>query len=292
MPDSVATYPYETRLNILHQPLEVIDEKALSDACEFKWFNQTLCKVNESVVRVAIIEGEYHWHKHNEDDEFFYVVEGQLLIDLEDRIGRAFSAARFRRAERRPAPDPRSATYRNPHGRERRYHSQPAIEFAARANIVLKVNMSLRANGRFMYPFAASSRNGAVPACTQLSAQSAVPPTTLLVDIDHRPSVSLDGAWHYIVDPYRNGWGNDPDKPNLNGFAKNAHFNGTDLLEYDFATSPVLQVPGDWNSQQRKSLLLRRPALVPEGLHLPAKAGHAHLHALWRGQSSRLRLRE
>ncbi len=79
-------YPYETRLNILHQPLEIIDEKALADACEFKWFNQTLCKVNESVVRVAIIEGEYHWHKHDEDDEFFYVIEGQLLIDLEDRI--------------------------------------------------------------------------------------------------------------------------------------------------------------------------------------------------------------
>jgi mannose-6-phosphate isomerase-like protein (cupin superfamily) len=37
------------------------------------------------VVRVAIIEGEYHWHKHDEDDEFFYVVEGELLIDLEDR---------------------------------------------------------------------------------------------------------------------------------------------------------------------------------------------------------------
>ena len=85
MPDSVADYPYETRLNILYPALEVIDEKALSDACEYKWFNQTLCKVNGSVVRVAIIEGEYHWHKHDEDDEFFYVVEGQLLIDLEDR---------------------------------------------------------------------------------------------------------------------------------------------------------------------------------------------------------------
>jgi mannose-6-phosphate isomerase-like protein (cupin superfamily) len=82
MSDSVVDYPYETRLNILHAPLEVIDEKALADACEFKWFNQTLCKVNESVVRVAIIEGEYHWHKHDEDDEFFYVVEGKLLIDL------------------------------------------------------------------------------------------------------------------------------------------------------------------------------------------------------------------
>ena len=85
MPDSVADYPYETRLNILYPPLEIIDEKALADACAYKWFNQTLCKVNESVVRVGIIEGEYHWHKHDEDDEFFYVVEGKLLIDLEDR---------------------------------------------------------------------------------------------------------------------------------------------------------------------------------------------------------------
>jgi mannose-6-phosphate isomerase-like protein (cupin superfamily) len=84
MPDSVQDYPYETRLNILHQPLEIIDEKALADACEYKWFNQTLCKVNDSVVRVAIIEGEYHWHKHDEDDEFFYVVEGELLIDLQN----------------------------------------------------------------------------------------------------------------------------------------------------------------------------------------------------------------
>src|SRR5580700_3203276 len=81
----VADFPYETRLNILFKPLEIIDEKKLADACEFKWFNQTLCKVNDSVVRVGIIEGEYHWHKHDEDDEFFYVVEGALLIDLQDR---------------------------------------------------------------------------------------------------------------------------------------------------------------------------------------------------------------
>jgi mannose-6-phosphate isomerase-like protein (cupin superfamily) len=84
MPDSVPDYPYETRLNLLHQPLEIIDEKALADACEYKWFNQTLCKVNDSVVRVGIIEGEYHWHKHDEEDEFFYVVEGELLIDIQD----------------------------------------------------------------------------------------------------------------------------------------------------------------------------------------------------------------
>jgi mannose-6-phosphate isomerase-like protein (cupin superfamily) len=85
MADSLKEDPYQTRLNILYPHLEVIDEKALSDACEYKWFNQTLCKVNDSVVRVAIIEGEYHWHKHDEDDEFFYVVDGELLIDLEVR---------------------------------------------------------------------------------------------------------------------------------------------------------------------------------------------------------------
>lgn len=85
MADSVADYPYETRLNVLHKPLETIDEKAIADACEYKWFNQTLCQVNGSVVRMAVIEGEYHWHQHTDDDEFFYVVEGTLLIDLEER---------------------------------------------------------------------------------------------------------------------------------------------------------------------------------------------------------------
>jgi mannose-6-phosphate isomerase-like protein (cupin superfamily) len=78
-------FPYETRLDILHKALELIDEKALAEACEFKWWNQTLCKVNGSVVRMAVVEGEYHWHKHDNDDEFFYVVEGRLLIDLQDR---------------------------------------------------------------------------------------------------------------------------------------------------------------------------------------------------------------
>src|SRR5260370_39359740 len=78
-------YPYETRLNVLYRPLEVIDKKALADACAHKWYNQTLCEVNASVVRLGVVQGKYHWHKHDADDEFFYVVEGELLIDLEDR---------------------------------------------------------------------------------------------------------------------------------------------------------------------------------------------------------------
>src|ERR1700674_1772509 len=79
------SFPYETRLDVYYKPLEVIDEQALADNCGYKWYNQTLCQVNESVVRLGVVEGEYHWHKHDSDDEFFYVVEGELLIDLEDR---------------------------------------------------------------------------------------------------------------------------------------------------------------------------------------------------------------
>lgn len=78
-------YPYVTRMNVYYKPLEIIDEKALADACTYKWYNQTLCQVNNSVVRLGVVEGEYHWHKHENDDEFFYVVEGKLFVDLRDR---------------------------------------------------------------------------------------------------------------------------------------------------------------------------------------------------------------
>ena len=78
-------YPYLTLLNVLHGPLEVVDVGALAEACTHQWYNQTLVRVNDSVVRVAVIEGEYHWHKHDDEDEFFYVVDGCLVIDLEGR---------------------------------------------------------------------------------------------------------------------------------------------------------------------------------------------------------------
>jgi mannose-6-phosphate isomerase-like protein (cupin superfamily) len=81
----MTAFPYETRLNVLHAALETIDVAQLADACEFQWYNQTLCRVNESVVRLGVVQGEYHWHKHDDDDEFFYVVSGQFIIDLEER---------------------------------------------------------------------------------------------------------------------------------------------------------------------------------------------------------------
>jgi mannose-6-phosphate isomerase-like protein (cupin superfamily) len=78
-------YPYATHLNVLQGPLEVIDVPELVEAVKDRWYNQTLCQVNNSVVRLGVVQGEYHWHKHDHDDEFFYAVEGKFLIDLEDR---------------------------------------------------------------------------------------------------------------------------------------------------------------------------------------------------------------
>jgi mannose-6-phosphate isomerase-like protein (cupin superfamily) len=79
------SYPYATHLDVLRGALEVVDVQALVEACTDRWYNQTLCRVNDSVVRLGVIQGEYHWHQHERDDEFFYVVEGRLLVDLEDR---------------------------------------------------------------------------------------------------------------------------------------------------------------------------------------------------------------
>ncbi|HSZ85442.1 MAG TPA: cupin domain-containing protein [Puia sp.] len=78
-------FPYVTKLDIKFDHLEKMDIDKMVNECKDKWFNQTLTQVNESVVRIGIVEGEYHWHKHDNDDEFFFVLQGQLLIDLEDQ---------------------------------------------------------------------------------------------------------------------------------------------------------------------------------------------------------------
>jgi mannose-6-phosphate isomerase-like protein (cupin superfamily) len=76
---------YNIHLDVKFPHLELIDIQSVVDANKEKWFNQTLTEVNDSVVRIGIVEGEFHWHKHDNDDEFFYVISGQLLIDLEDK---------------------------------------------------------------------------------------------------------------------------------------------------------------------------------------------------------------
>ncbi|HWW33316.1 MAG TPA: cupin domain-containing protein [Steroidobacteraceae bacterium] len=81
-----ADYPYETHLDVRFAPLDVVDVPALVAQVQHPWYNQTLCKVNDSVIRLGVFQpGEYHWHKHDQDDEFFFVLEGRFIIDLEGR---------------------------------------------------------------------------------------------------------------------------------------------------------------------------------------------------------------
>lgn len=79
------TPSYDIRLDTKFDPLQLIDIQRLIDESGETWYNQTLCQVNDCVVRLGIIHGDFHWHKHDEEDEFFLVVEGRLLIDIEDR---------------------------------------------------------------------------------------------------------------------------------------------------------------------------------------------------------------
>lgn len=78
-----ATFSYATHLDILFPQLEKIDVAQLVRTVKDRWYNQTLCQVNGSVVRLGVVQGEYHWHKHDKDDEFFFCLDGELLLDLE-----------------------------------------------------------------------------------------------------------------------------------------------------------------------------------------------------------------
>lgn len=81
--DKAQKHPYATYLNVLFPALSVIDTPSLVANCTDRWYNQTLCKVNDSVIRLGVMQGEYHWHKHDNDDEFFFVLDGDFIIDLE-----------------------------------------------------------------------------------------------------------------------------------------------------------------------------------------------------------------
>ena len=79
------TQDYEIHLDDKYGQLSHIDIGAEAASHE-PWFNQTLTTVNDSVVRLGVLDGDFHWHKHDEEDEFFFVLEGQLDIELEDRM--------------------------------------------------------------------------------------------------------------------------------------------------------------------------------------------------------------
>jgi mannose-6-phosphate isomerase-like protein (cupin superfamily) len=73
---------YNINLDVKFGHAERFDVGELGAAHQ-PWFNQTLCAINDSVLRLGVLEGDFHWHKHDNEDEMFYVVEGRLIIDLE-----------------------------------------------------------------------------------------------------------------------------------------------------------------------------------------------------------------
>ncbi len=78
-------YDYTQQMDIRFKHQELIDISKIVSDCDQKWFNQTLTRINDSVARIGIVEGEYHWHTHDDDDEFFFVLSGKLFIDLKDK---------------------------------------------------------------------------------------------------------------------------------------------------------------------------------------------------------------
>lgn len=75
---------YVFNMDVKYDYLQKISVPEITENCKEKWFNQSLCKVNDSVLRLGIFEGEFHMHKHDNDDEVFFVLEGSLELETEN----------------------------------------------------------------------------------------------------------------------------------------------------------------------------------------------------------------
>src|SRR5438067_7037807 len=109
-------YPYATYLNVLYPSLSMVDVPSLVESCTDRWYNQTLCEVNDSVVRLGVLQGEFHWHKHDNEDEFL-CRRRPLLHRPRGSNGRARAAAGLHRAEGRGASYARARAHRRADGR-------------------------------------------------------------------------------------------------------------------------------------------------------------------------------
>jgi mannose-6-phosphate isomerase-like protein (cupin superfamily) len=74
---------YDIQTEVLFRQGHLMDVAALAAATR-PWSNRTLTEVNDAVVRLGVLDGDFHWHKHDEEDEFFYVLEGRLDIEMRD----------------------------------------------------------------------------------------------------------------------------------------------------------------------------------------------------------------
>ncbi|HZZ02255.1 cupin domain-containing protein, partial [Paraburkholderia sp.] len=77
-------YDYRIDTEVKFGFLKLIDVNLIREQVRDDWTNQTLCRVNDCVVRLGVVQGEFHWHRHDNEDEFFYVVDGRLFIDVEN----------------------------------------------------------------------------------------------------------------------------------------------------------------------------------------------------------------
>lgn len=104
---------YSINLDVKFGPLEKIDTRALAGAVRDDWFNQTLCRVNDCVVRLGVFKGgEFHWYVHEEEDEFFFVLTGSFVVETETartvlRPGQGITVPRGVR-HKTSAPEPAS----------------------------------------------------------------------------------------------------------------------------------------------------------------------------------------
>jgi mannose-6-phosphate isomerase-like protein (cupin superfamily) len=78
-------HKYNIHKDVKYGFLSLMDVEKIANEVTDTWFNQTLCAVNDCVVRLGVVRGEFHWHHHEREDELFYVVSGTLFIDLRDR---------------------------------------------------------------------------------------------------------------------------------------------------------------------------------------------------------------
>jgi mannose-6-phosphate isomerase-like protein (cupin superfamily) len=76
---------YDIHQDVKFAPLEVIEAGRLANECGERWWNQSLALVNDCVARIGVFEGEFHWHKHDREDELFFVLDGTLLLDIEGK---------------------------------------------------------------------------------------------------------------------------------------------------------------------------------------------------------------
>lgn len=69
---------------VKYPSLRVIDLPQEAQAVTEEYRNQVLNRVNDSCLRLAVFQGKYRWHVHPASDELFVVLEGTIIIELQD----------------------------------------------------------------------------------------------------------------------------------------------------------------------------------------------------------------